>query len=134
MQKQTSFLEALSNLAKGLLPLRGRFLLDSKSCGDNEGFRPEQRARKQVSAGIALAELGLWKTAALRWKKAIELDPMSSDACNNLAVAYEMEGKDSLASSQYERALAIKARHVYILQNYEIHRATVEHRARVDPT
>ena len=43
------------------------------------------------------------------------------DARNNLAVAYGLQGKMTLATAEYERALAMEAGHVYTEQNYQLH-------------
>jgi hypothetical protein len=69
MHARTSILEELSNRTRGLFPRRGRFLLDSKGGGDNEGSQRENLAQKQKSAGITLAGLGPWEAAAFSWKK-----------------------------------------------------------------
>lgn len=73
-----------------------------------------------VSRGVAFARLGLWTEAIRRWCKAIELNPQSSDARNNLAVAYELQGKTELATAEYERALSVGTANVYIEQNYRL--------------
>ena len=50
-------------------------------------------AKEQVEFGIKVAQNGLWNEALYRWEKATELDPTYAAAWNNLAIAYEHEGK-----------------------------------------
>ena len=50
------------------------------------------QAKEQVDFGIKVAQSGLWKEAAYRWEKAVELDPTYAAAWNNLAIAYEQQG------------------------------------------
>ena len=113
------FLESLAVRTKCLTLSRGRLLLDLEGCLQDE-VRVHQRAEMLDSRGVAFARLGLWTEAIGRWRKAIELNPQSSDARNNLAVAYELQGKIELATAEYERALAAKAANVYIEQNYQL--------------
>ena len=50
------------------------------------------QAKEQVDFGIKVAQSGLWKEAAYRWQKAVEIDPTYPAAWNNLAIAYEQQG------------------------------------------
>jgi tetratricopeptide (TPR) repeat protein len=117
------FLEALSERARHLTPIRGRFMLDLKCCLDDTGRSTAERlAKKLVAAGNLLAILGLWEGALYQWQRAVLLDPVNSDARNNLAIAYELDGRPEQAKSEYERALAIERNNIYIRQNYELYR------------
>ena len=49
-------------------------------------------AREQVEFGIKVAQNGLWKEAAYRWEKAVQIDPTYAAAWNNLAIAFEQQG------------------------------------------
>ena len=118
-----TFLEAISERARHLTPLRGRLLLALKCrLNDCSSYGPERGAKKRVESGIFLASVGLWEDASYQWQRAVQLDPLNSDARNNLAVAYELVGKSALAKSEYERALALERNNIYIRQNYELHR------------
>lgn len=102
----------------------GRLLLDLEGCllpYPPAEVKLRRRAGSLVSRGVAFARLGLWADAIRRWRKAIALNPESSDARNNLAVAYELSGKHSWATGEYERALAVEATNIYIEQNYQLH-------------
>lgn len=77
-------------------------------------------AKVQVEFGIAVAQRGLWKEATYRWERAAELDPTYAAAWNNLAVAYEHEGKFDEARKAYEKAVALDANNVMIRQNYDL--------------
>jgi Tfp pilus assembly protein PilF len=77
-------------------------------------------ARSQVEFGIKVAQNGLWKEAAYRWEKAVELDPTYAAAWNNLAIAYEHEGKFEEARNAYERAVKLDPKNALIRQNYDL--------------
>ncbi|MBP1633814.1 MAG: yrrB 4 [Acidobacteria bacterium] len=84
-------------------------------------LRADQRgeARAQVEFGIKVAEKGLWKEALFRWEKAVELDPTYAAAYNNLAIAYEHDGRFDKAKQAYEKALELDPKSTFIRQNYE---------------
>ena len=77
-------------------------------------------AKSQVEFGIKVAQNGLWKEAAYRWEKAVELDPTYAAAWNNLAIAYEHEGKFDEARKAYEKAVKIDPDNLLIRQNYDL--------------
>lgn len=94
--------------------------------------KPVELAKEQVAFGIEVAQLGLWKEAMYRWAKAVELDPESARARNNLAVAYEQMGEFDQANQEYERALELEPNNIYIRQNYELFREAYERKKRTD--
>jgi Flp pilus assembly protein TadD len=94
--------------------------------------KPRERSREQVAFGIEVAQLGLWQEAMYRWSRAVELDPESATARNNLAVAYEQMGEFDRANQEYERALELEPNNVYIRQNYELFREAYERKKRTD--
>jgi Flp pilus assembly protein TadD len=67
-----------------------------------------------------VAQNGLWNEALYRWQKATELDPTYAAAWNNLAIAYEHEGKFEEAKQAYEKALALDPKNLMIRQNYDL--------------
>jgi type IV pilus assembly protein PilF len=77
-------------------------------------------AKQQVEFGIKVAQNGLWKEAAYRWEKAIELDPAYAEAWNNLAIAYEQQGSFDRAQKAYEKAVELDPKNVMIQQNYDL--------------
>jgi Flp pilus assembly protein TadD len=77
-------------------------------------------SREQIEFGIKVAQLGLWNEALYRWQKATELDPTYSAAWNNLAIAYEHEGKFDEAKKAYEKALQLDPKNLMIRQNYDL--------------
>jgi Flp pilus assembly protein TadD len=99
--------------------------------GADQSHRPQQ-AKDQVSFGIDVARIGLWKEAMYRWEKAVELDPKNASARNNLAVAYEQTGEFDEANAEYEKALEIEPNNTYIRQNYELFREAYERKKRTD--
>ena len=77
-------------------------------------------AEKEVAFGIKVAQNGLWNEALYRWKKAVEIDPTYAAAWNNLAIAYEHEGRFDEAKSAYEKALQLDPKNLMIRQNYDL--------------
>lgn len=75
--------------------------------------------QNQIQFGIKAAQKDLWNEAIFRWKKAIQFDPNSSAAHNNLAVAYEKKGLWEDAKKEYEIALKLSPKNKYIKSNYE---------------
>jgi Flp pilus assembly protein TadD len=78
------------------------------------------QAKEQVDFGIKVAQSGLWKEAAYRWQKAVELDPTYSAAWNNLAIAHEQQGHFEEAQKAYEKALELDPKNMMIRQNYDL--------------
>src|SRR4029078_10898891 len=77
-------------------------------------------AKKQVEFGIKVAQNGWWHEALDRWKKAVETDPTYAAAWNNLAIAYEHEGRFEEAKAAYEKALQLDPKNLMIKQNYDL--------------
>ena len=79
-------------------------------------------SKAQVEFGIVAAQKELWKEALYRWKRAVEIDPSYAAAFNNLAIAYEHEGRFEEARKAYERAIEIEPNNALIKQNYDLFR------------
>jgi superkiller protein 3 len=77
-------------------------------------------SKQEVEFGIKVAQSGLWNEALYRWEKAVELDPTYAAAWNNLAIAYEHEGKFDEAKKAYEKALQLDPKNLMIRQNYDL--------------
>ena len=77
-------------------------------------------AKAQVEFGIFVASKGLWNEAIHRWERATQIDPTYAAAFNNLAVAYEHEGKLDKAAEAYERALKLEPNNAMVRQNFEL--------------
>ena len=78
------------------------------------------KSREQIEFGIKVAQIGLWNEALFRWEKATQLDPTYAAAWNNLAIAYEHEGKFEDAKKAYEKALQLEPKNLMIRQNYDL--------------
>src|SRR3954467_11580637 len=78
------------------------------------------QAKEQVDFGIKVAQSGLWKEAAYRWQKAVELDPTYAAAWNNLAIAYEQQGNFEQADKAYQKAVQLDPKNTMIRQNYDL--------------
>ena len=91
-----------------------------------------ERSGQENSFGVEVASKGLWKEAAYRWEKAVELDPQNPKAHNNLGVAYERSGKFEEALEAYETALELMPSNEQIRQNYELFREAYERKKRKD--
>jgi tetratricopeptide (TPR) repeat protein len=79
-------------------------------------------AKAQVEFGWEVAMKGLWNEALYRWLKATEIDPTYGAAWNNLAIAYEHQGKFVEARKAYEKALELEPNNNFIRQNYDLFR------------
>src|ERR1051326_240082 len=77
-------------------------------------------SKEEVEFGIKVAQSGLWNEALYRWQKAVALDPTYAAAWNNLAIAYEHEGKFEDAKKAYEKALQLDPKNLMIRQNYDL--------------
>lgn len=79
-------------------------------------------AKQQVEFGIAVAQKGLWREAAFRWEKAVEIDPAYAAAWNNLGIAYEQQGQFDDAKKAYDKAITLDPNNEMIRQNYDLFR------------
>lgn len=79
-----------------------------------------------LTAGIAAAREDHWEEAFRQWAAAVEQDPGSAAAHNNLAVAYEKKGAWAEAAREYETALRLDPGSPEIQANYESFRARLE--------
>ena len=79
-------------------------------------------AKQQVEFGISVAQKGLWKEAAFRWEKAVEIDPSYAAAWNNLGIAYEQQGQFDEAKKAYDKAIKLDPNNEMIQQNYDLFR------------
>ncbi len=78
------------------------------------------KSKEQVEFGIKVAQNNLWNEALYRWQQAVKLDPNYAPAWNNLAIAYEHEGKFDEAKKAYEKALELEPKNLMIRQNYDL--------------
>ncbi len=78
------------------------------------------KAKEQVEFGIKVAQNGLWNEALYRWKRAVEIDPTYAAGWNNLAIAFEHEGRFEEAKQAYEKALQLDSKNLLIRQNYDL--------------
>jgi Flp pilus assembly protein TadD len=78
------------------------------------------KAKEQVEFGVKVAQNGLWNEALYRWKRASEIDPSYAAAWNNLAIAYEHEGRFEEAKQAYEKAIQLDSKNQLIRQNYDL--------------
>lgn len=92
----------------------------------------EERAVAENEFGVDVARRGLWKEAAYRWQRAVELDPTNARAHNNLAVGLERAGDFEEALEAYETALSLEPANENIRQNYELFREAYERKQRKD--
>lgn len=75
---------------------------------------------------IRAAKAGLWREAAFRWEKIVQMNPKDARAHNNLAVAYEALGRYDDAEREYQKALELDPGNKAIQRNYinfkQVHR------------
>lgn len=77
-------------------------------------------AKAQVEFGIKVAQKKLWREATYRFEKAVEVDPTYAAAWNNLAIAYEEQGKFTEANKAYAKAIELDPDNPLIRQNYDL--------------
>lgn len=82
--------------------------------------------RNQMLFGIQAAQSKMWDEAIFRWQKVLEQDPDSAAAHNNLAVAYERQGRWEEAEKEYQRALALAPENEFIQANFTNFQANLE--------
>ena len=87
-------------------------------------------AGDEVRFGIEVARKGLWQEARFRFERALQLDPQSANAYNNLGVALEQQGEFTQARQAYEKALELAPGSLYIQQNYDLFREADDKRNR----
>ena len=78
------------------------------------------KSKEQVQFGINVAQNNLWNEALYRCQQAVKLDPSYAAAWNNLAIAYEHDGKFEDAKKAYEQALTLDPKNLMIRQNYDL--------------
>lgn len=83
-------------------------------------------ATTPLNTGVIAAGEDRWEEAVQNWKKALEQDPDSAAAHNNLAVAYEKRGALEEAGREYETALRLDPRNALIRVNYEAFKARLD--------
>jgi hypothetical protein len=76
------------------------------------------KAGNQDSFGVQMARMNLWREAMFRFQRAVEINPGSAMAHNNLAVAYEANGDFEKAAKEYRQALKLDRSNQYIQKNY----------------
>ena len=72
----------------------------------------------QENFGVQMARSNLWREAMFRFRRAVELEPSSALAHNNLAVALEANGDFDNAAKEYREALRLDRTNQYIQKNY----------------
>lgn len=101
-----------------VLPLLG-LLFGAGACA-----RP--LASVALTAGIRAAQAEDWDEAFRQWTAAVERDPGSAAAHNNLAVACEKKGAWDEAAREYETALRLDPGNAEIKANADSFRARRE--------
>jgi Flp pilus assembly protein TadD len=75
------------------------------------------RPSDQLAFGVWASQNNLWDEAIFRWKKALEANPSSVAAHNNLGVAYEKKGLFKEALAEYEAALKLSPDNSHVKSN-----------------
>jgi len=77
------------------------------------------RTPDQLRFGVWASQNNLWDEAIFRWKKALQADPGSAAAHNNLGVAYEKKSLFEDALREYEAALKLAPDNKFVKSNYQ---------------
>jgi len=77
-----------------------------------------QSTGQQETFGVQMAKINLWREAMFRFQRAVDIDPSSANAHNNLAVAFEANGDFEKARKEYLEALKLDKGNQYIQKNY----------------
>lgn len=85
------------------------------SCGSTD---LSGSAERQLGFGVSMARRGLWSEALFRFERAHQMNPNSFRVLNNLAVAYEANGRFDEALATYRRALALDPADRNLRRNY----------------
>lgn len=85
------------------------------ACGSHHDL---QRSQTQDNFGVQMARTNLWREAQFRFQRAVEINPGSAMAHNNLAVALEANGDFEKARREYLEALKLDKGNQYIQKNY----------------
>jgi Flp pilus assembly protein TadD len=79
-----------------------------------------------LASGLAAARTDAWDDAVREWTRAVEREPGSAAAHNNLAVACERRGDWDEAAREYETARRLAPDDAAIRTNHEAFKARLE--------
>ena len=79
-----------------------------------------------LASGLAAARADAWDDAVREWTRAVEREPGSAAAHNNLAVACERRGAWDEAAREYETARRLAPDDAAIRANHEAFKARME--------
>lgn len=75
-------------------------------------------SNSQIDFGVDMAKRGLWSEALFRFQQAERLEPGNFRVYNNLAVAYEANGRFDEALETYQKALRMQPENRELRRNY----------------
>jgi type IV pilus assembly protein PilF len=78
-----------------------------------------KKATVQLRFGVDMAQRGAWKEAQYRFERAAAQAPGDAQVLNNLAVAYENNGRYDDAEATYQKALEAAPDNEKIRANFE---------------
>ena len=93
-------------------------LLSTIAAGGCRHTQDIEQPSTQANFGVQMARSNLWREAMFRFRRAVELNPQSAVAHNNLAVALEANGDFENAAKEYREALKLDRTNQYIQKNY----------------
>ena len=111
---------AVAPLSLAAAGAAGSDLRNTRLRQPNAGDNARELAEAQVEFGIRVAQKKLWREATYRFEKAVEVDPTYAAAWNNLAIAYEEQGRFQDANKAYDRAVKLDPDNILIRQNYDL--------------
>ena len=83
-------------------------------------------ALRTLKAGVSAALADDWDAAVRQWTEAVQMEPRSAAAHNNLAVACEKRGDWEAARKEYEEAVRLAPDDLAIRTNYAAFKVRLE--------
>ena len=123
---QTGFVMDRDRGAGALALLLTGVALSLAGCGGGQGSAGPGKSidvEREIEFAMRSAQKGLWNEALYRFERAVAVRPEDASLHNNLAVAYEHEGRYDDAAREYDRASEIAPGNDYIKRNVEAFRS-----------
>jgi len=110
----------MSGTRLGCLVISAALVLGlAPGCAGRKNAKAAADLKRDLDFAMRSARAGLWNEALFRWERALPLRPDDAHLLNNLAVAYEHEGRYEDARDAYHQALELEPENDHIRKNAE---------------